>query len=58
MIGDETRTKKFPTSIDEMNGEDAKFLFEISTEIPNSYKLLAKPNSGMAISDGGQRSCV
>ena len=54
MIGDGTRTKKFPTSVDEMSGNDAKFLFDISTEIPNSYKSVGEAKFGMTIADGAR----
>ena len=54
MIGDGTRLKKFPKSEDEMQGDDAKFLFEISTEIPSSYKTVGEAKFGMTIEDGAR----
>jgi len=54
MIGDGTRTKKFPCSKDELEGDEAKFLFEISTEIPASYKSVGESKFGMAINDGAR----
>ena len=54
MIGDGTRLKKFPNSINEVEGDEAKFLFEISTEIPSSYKSVGEAKFGMAISEGAR----
>lgn len=54
MIGDGTRTKKFPSSANEVEGEEAKFLFEISTEIPASYKSVGEAKFGMGINDGAR----
>ena len=54
MIGDGTRTKKFPCSKDELEGDEAKFLFEISTEIPASYKSVGECKFGMAINDSAR----
>ena len=54
MIGDGTRTRKFPKTADEMVGDEAKFLFEISTEIPNSYKSVGEAKFGMAIAEGAR----
>ena len=39
---------------DEMTGDEAKFLFEISTEIPNSYKSVGEAKFGMTIADGAR----
>ena len=43
MIGDEPKCD-FPASTSEINGEEAKFLYEISTDIPDSYKGAAEKN--------------
>lgn len=54
MIGDGTKEKIFPCSANELDGEEAKFLFEISTEIPNSYKAVGETKFGMGIRDGAR----
>lgn len=54
MIGDGSKTKKFPSTAEELNGDEAKFLFEISTEIPSSYKSVGETKFGMAINEGAR----
>lgn len=52
MIGDGPKTK-FPSSESELNGPEAKFLYEISTEIPESYKGAAEKN-GFSYNQGAR----
>ena len=55
MIGDATSKKvKFPKSEDELDGDEAKFLYEISTEIPSSYKAAGEAKFEMTIPDGAR----
>lgn len=57
-IGDGGHKIVCPASEDEMNGagEPAKFLFEISSTIPNGYKAAAKKNE-LEIKDGS-KGCI
>lgn len=50
MIGD-AEHYVFPTTLSEIKGEEAKFLFRISTEIPASYKGAADKN-GLSFEQG------
>lgn len=43
MIGDGAKAI-FPTSSDQLNTPESKFLYEISTEIPDSFNVAAKKN--------------
>lgn len=54
MIGDGKNTRKFPKSANDLDGEEARFLYEISTEIPESYKAAGEAKFGMAIEDGAR----
>ena len=54
MIGDGKETKKFPCSVEELEKEEAKFLYEISTEIPDSYKSVGEMKFGMKIGDNAR----
>ena len=54
MIGDGQNTKKFPVSESELNSNEAKFLYEISTEIPESYKAAGEAKFGMTIQEGAR----
>lgn len=45
MIGDDKNKKvSFPSSTSELNSSEAQFLFDISTEVPDSYKKAAVKN--------------
>lgn len=52
MIGDGTPAK-FPSNKSEVNGTEAEFLFEISTEIPESYQGAAEKN-GLSYKPGAR----
>ena len=52
MIGDgQGEKEKFPKSINDLKDDAAKFLFEISTEIPSAYKSVGEAKFGMKIED-------
>lgn len=53
MIGNDP-SSKFPASREELNSDEAKFLYDISTEIPASYKLAGETKFEMTIQDGAR----
>lgn len=62
MIGD-GKTCRFPASKEDVCGEEAEFLFDISTVLPSSYKSVGEAKFGMKIPDGArgaiyQADCV
>ena len=54
MIGSGTNNVKFPLSKNELKNDEAKFLYEISTEIPPSMKRVAETKFEMRIDDGAR----
>ena len=53
MIGNDP-SSKFPASREELNSDEAKFLYDISTEIPASYKFAGETKFEMTIQDGAR----
>lgn len=55
-IDDSNKKIKFPSSRDEISQEEAQFLFDITSEVPDSYKAAASKNE-LPLKDGSH-GCI
>lgn len=56
LIREAGQKQAFPNSLDECNTDESKFLFEISSVVPDAYKAIAKAKE-LPVKDGS-RGCI